>query len=142
MQIKRADAIHDFAILQKLDRQIFPEDDPHPKSKAVWWIVYDDEGNPAGFAGLEFMDRGRTGFLVRAGLLKHLRGKGIHHRLIRIRERYAKNQGAARAVAYTHTRNAASVNNLIAHGYRVLDPRERANGWGQEGPWIYLAHDL
>ncbi len=87
-----------------------------------WWLVFDDD-KPIAFGGLI---KGRIntgyGYLARVGVLPEYRGHGLHRRLIRVRERYARRLGWTGCVSDTSNGNVQSANNLIAEGYETYVP--------------------
>lgn len=117
-------------LLDELDRKIFrgeplyPKDTPHTK----WWFVFSgSKGSPlVGFAGLTVYPNG-IAFLCRSGILPKYRGHGLHLRLIRVREVYARKIGLTRLITYTNVSNISSANNLIRLGFTLYRPHR---AWG------------
>lgn len=86
-----------------------------------WWLAYFDE-TPIAFAGLkESASEPGALYLVRSGVLKDHRGNGLHMRLIRVRERWARKHGWRKLRTDT-TDNHRSANNLIRAGFRIFVP--------------------
>jgi GNAT superfamily N-acetyltransferase len=74
---------------------------------------------------------------VRAGVAPGFRGMGLQQRLIRIRERWAKRNGATYCVTDTHPDNVGSMRNLLRCGYLPYLPEHK---WA--GDSIYLSRKL
>jgi GNAT superfamily N-acetyltransferase len=106
--------------LDHLDRMIFPTDDPYTKLTNYWWLVEDEEG-PLGFAGLEVKGPA-TVFLCRAGVFQRFAGQGIHRKLIRARETFARGLRYSTVTTYVMGDNLKSANNFIHMGYRLYKP--------------------
>jgi GNAT superfamily N-acetyltransferase len=129
MQIRRVKLTEgNIELLNALDRTCFPGDDLYGKQGAEWWVGYDDAVVGC-FAGLKNVGHS-TGFLCRAGVLKEARGKGLHRRLIRIRETRARETGLEWMITYVAPYNLKSANNLIACGYKLYNPQ---NPYGVTG---------
>lgn len=124
------------ALLDFLDLTTLPGDEPYEKAGSVWWIVYDGK-TPVGYAGIKRW--GSTmAFLCRAGVLKEYRGRGLHARLLRVREAWAKRLGLKTLITYTAPFNLQSANNLIRSGFILYTPEEN---WGVENA-LYFWKDI
>lgn len=110
----------DKKLIKELHDQIFPSDD-FPESDSFDWVVRDHHGKPVGFCMLSIVDDD-TGYLSRAGLLKEAYGKGLHLRLIRVREKFLRIMGFTMAISYTKIYNISSSYNLQKAGYWVYIP--------------------
>jgi len=123
IRIERVDAKKEgtIAVLRRLQLATLEGDRPYDVRCGHWWIAYDGD-MPIGFTGVsqsvQWMD---TGYLCRAGVLRSHRGKGVQKRLIRVRERKARQLGWAWLVTDTY-QNPASSNSLISCGYRMFEP--------------------
>lgn len=96
-----------------------------------WWIAYYGK-EVAGFAGLVPSTIGPgVGYLKRAGVLPEHRGRGLQRRLLKVRERRARELGWSQVITDT-TDNVPSANNLIRSGYKLFEP-ERASAQ----PWAW-----
>jgi GNAT superfamily N-acetyltransferase len=86
-----------------------------------WWLAYHN-GVPVAFAGLK-KSASEPGalYLVRSGVIEGHRGRGLHMRLIRVRERWARKHGW-RGLRTDTTDNHRSANNLIRAGFRIFAP--------------------
>lgn len=128
------------AAVLALDEICFPEDYRITTEGAMWWVVWCGE-HPVGYAGLRpckaEVNRG-IGFLNRAGVLKEHRGKGLQKRLIRVRERAAVAAGMREVVTYVASWNCASINSLIACGYKTYCPDTKWGGTGAVYLWKKL----
>lgn len=104
-----------------------------PPFHGDWWLA--QEGDVLkGFAGLWPSVRVEgAGYLCRAGVLPGARGAGLQRKLIRTREREARRKGWVALFSDTDPRNAHSMSNLIACGYRPFRPSEPWCG----DPWVY-----
>lgn len=121
-------------LLYVLQLEILPADKPAKTNAGWWWILYDGV-KPIGFCGVYKSSQwAGTGYLCRAGVLTEYRGKGLQRRLIRVRERKARQLGFTHLVTDTYE-NPPSANNLIACGYKTYHPR---SPWGGDGViyWI------
>jgi len=89
IKIKKVDTrdIDIIKTLHYLQKKCLPSDTPYDIKKGHWWIAYDEQLFPVGFAGLvrsyNFSD---CGYLCRAGVVENQRGKGIQKQLIKARE--------------------------------------------------------
>jgi GNAT superfamily N-acetyltransferase len=99
-----------------------------------WWIVYDPM--PVAYAGL--WPSVRTpggGYLCRAAVLPHARGRGLQKKLIRVREREALKKEWVVLFSDTDPVNAQSMNNLINCGFRAFRPSQP---WASHvEDWVY-----
>jgi GNAT superfamily N-acetyltransferase len=100
-----------------------------------WWIVRDHLKTPVAFAGLwPSLTTPGAGYLCRAGVMPAGRGHGIQRRLIRIREREAKRKRWVAVLSDVDPKNAHSMNNLFACGFKSFRPS--APWCGDE--WVYM----
>lgn len=116
------------AELMAVQALCFPHDAPVNVTEGLWWIARGPTGEPAGFAGMALWAGGDplTAYLSLAGVVPEFRGQGLQKRLIRARLTKAKQLSLRRVVTDTTTSNPASVNSLIACGFRQFLP---------EHPW-------
>jgi len=110
----------DIELIKKLHTEIFPADEWYSNPIAVHWIVWLDK-TPLGFCTASISDE-NFGFLARAGLKKEARGKGLHQRLIRVRERFIRKSGFTKVITYTKIYNITSSRNLQKSGYQMYIP--------------------
>jgi GNAT superfamily N-acetyltransferase len=104
---------------------LLPNDQPIDPAVGHWFVARaKDTGLCAGFACLKVCDQPGYGYLARAGVYRDYRGKGLQARLIRVRERKARELGLTHMVSDTHKDNWASANSLIRCGYRMYQPDE------------------
>ena len=124
--IRRAE---DFGDIIDMHHTIFPSDEfpPIPKSKimALWEVMFEKER--VGFAIATIVD-GHTMFLCRAGILQKHKGNGLHRRLIKCREKFAKGYGCSFIVTYVSKDGYRSFCNLIRMGYEIYDPAHKYVG--------------
>lgn len=108
------DALHDLCFMDAALRVKY--------DYGYWWIAYHDR-EPVGFAGITPSTIGPgVGYLKRAGVLPAHRGHGLQRRLLKVRERKARELGWASIITDT-TDNVPSANNLIRAGYRLFEPQ-------------------
>lgn len=113
-----------------LDELCFPEDYRVKLENALWWIVWQGK-DAVGYAGLrpcQASCNAGVAFLNRVGVLKDHRGQGLQKRLIRVREAAARALGMEEVVTYCMSWNYASVNSLVACGYRFYGPATKYGG--------------
>lgn len=123
-----------------LDEICFPHDDRVNVIDSLWWIVWQGEEAVA-YAGLrpcQVEHNAGLGFLCRVGVVPEHRGRGLQKRLIRVREAAAKAIGLEELVSYCVPWNCASLNSLVACGYKFYRP---ATKWGGAGA-VYLHKKL
>lgn len=92
--------------------------------RGYYWVAYDDEGSPVGFATARpaRFDPDGTLFLARAGVLVEHRGRGLHKRLLMARIRYGISEGYERLVTYVLLGNTASMRNLVRAKFLPYKP--------------------
>lgn len=108
-------------LLLRLQTQYMPHDAPANIRIGWWWVMW-DEATPIGFAGMHpskaWLD---TVYLCRCAVAPRARGMGLQKRLIRVREKKARQLGMQWMVTETW-RNPASANSLIACGFKMFLP--------------------
>lgn len=104
-----------------MDRVCFPGDGSLVFDGAYWWMAFDEDQVPAGYASVTYYPNGAA-FLSRVGVLPGHRGHGLQKRFIRAREHAAKAEGLSRAITYTARHNIHSSNNMIRCGYNLYLP--------------------
>lgn len=115
-------------LIYGLDRAIFPHDLKVGYEDAYWWVAFDSEDAPVGYAGLRpSLQKEQAGYLCRVGVLPHARGNGLQKRFIRVRERFARKGGMIELRTDTAPFNIASMRSLIKTGYLPFMPEEE---WG------------
>jgi GNAT superfamily N-acetyltransferase len=115
-------------LLLYLQRKIMPSDTPHAVDVGHWWVAYDEEGKPVGFAGMvRSISWYDCGYLCRAGVLDSHTGHGLQKRLINTRIAQAKKLNWKWAITDT-TNNPPSANSLINAGFKLYNPTK---------PWAY-----
>jgi RimJ/RimL family protein N-acetyltransferase len=113
-----------------LDQECFPSDHRPVLENSLWWVVWCGK-EPVGYAGLRVCENTQNkglGFLSRAGVVAKHRGKGLQKRLVRAREAEARALGLTDLVTYVAHWNSASINSLIACGYKFYRPADRWAG--------------
>ena len=127
----------DFRLIEQLERESFPGDEPYNVRSAKWWLAYHD-GHLAGFAGAKVILGSRAVYLCRAGVKSGHRGHRIQLRLIRARVAWARRLPDIDCViTYTLRENTASSNNLIRAGFKLYRPMV---DWS--GPVLYWRLDI
>jgi GNAT superfamily N-acetyltransferase len=108
-----------------MDRVCFPDDKP-PLMDSPWWIAEVD-GAVAGYAGA-YPSPLFPGSLYyhRIGALPEYRGRGLHRRLSRAIQKYARRSGYSGIVTDISAASAASINGFTRVGFRAFWP---------ETPW-------
>lgn len=87
----------------------------------TFWVAYEDD-RVVGFASaILWQDLGVI-FLSRCAVVKAARGSGLQRRLIRVRLRWGKAEGAAGAWTYTTLKNYGSMVNLLKCGFKFCPP--------------------
>jgi GNAT superfamily N-acetyltransferase len=115
-------------VILYLQKKCLPMDAPYKPETGHWWIAYDENDKPVGFAGLvRSISWYDCGYLCRAGVLYGYTGKGLQKRLINARLRQARKLGWKWAITDT-TDNPASSNSLINQGFKIYEPTR---------PWAY-----
>lgn len=110
------------ALLHWLQLEALPGDTPADTRKGIWWVAFTD-GQPAAFCGLyDSLSVAKAGYLCRAGVLPAFRGMRLQRRLIATRQRKARALGFTSLHTDTIAGNPASINNLIACGFRSFTP--------------------
>lgn len=121
VEIKRALDAGALRWVRWLDAECFPDDAPAPLYKGHWSLV-EINGVPSAFCGWhadEIGDDSKTvGFLARAGVSPEARGRGLQKLMIKNRIAAIAATGLTQAVTYTSAKNAASMNSLIACGFK------------------------
>jgi GNAT superfamily N-acetyltransferase len=123
-----------------LDEICFPTDDRINPADSLWWIAWHGQ-QPVAYAGLRLCRLEHNlgaAFLCRAGVIPGHRGRGLQKRLIRVREQAARKLAITELITYCVSYNCASINSLIACGYRTYWP---ATKWGGSNA-IYLRKPL
>ncbi len=131
---------HRIDTVYQLHDIIFPGDELPELENAIHWVVYDENDTPVGFTILRELSGLNKGsyFLSRAGIIKRCRGKGIHRRLVKVRENYVKNDGGGTLVTYVAYSNPSSYCSLIRSGYLVYEPDCKYVGSG----FMYLKKSI
>lgn len=117
----------DIEAVRKLDATLWAEAYTDDFVGHELWLAKNDAGKLVGYASLQLVDGGSAAFLAKSGVLWEARGHGLQKRFIKARERRAKELGAKRTVTYTSDDNLASINSLIACGYKMYRP---TYSWG------------
>ena len=118
-------------LVKKLHDKIFHGVDFPEHIIPTMWIIKDEHGEPAGFCmTATLIDEGCL-FLSRAGVIKKYRGQGLHNRMIKVRERFAKRDELKTILTYTIKENYSSFSHLIKLGYQLYSPE-----------WEYVGNDV
>lgn len=145
-----------------MDAEVFPTDFPVTfASGTIWFIGCEDEdieyrfvGDPCCYAGWrphypmssvgELHWAPPYGFLYRAGVLPHSRGKGFQKELIKVREDSMREMKIKKSITYTETFSIASMKSLMAAGYKPYEPTVYTNlaGEGRAKKFVHWEKDL
>lgn len=128
-RITQVDADDEAETILELHRDCFVTREYLPDFYRGWWWLAYDGFEPVAFAGMESRPAYQpktdcdvyTGYLCRSGVRNDHRGHGLQLRLIRARERKARELGLQWMVSDT-TDNVASANTLINAGYKLFVP--------------------
>lgn len=119
------------AEVRRLDRILFAED-IEIKPDGCWWWVLEDRKEAVAFAGLRpcrLDQNSGLAYLIRAGVRRTHRGRGLQRDLIRARVRMARRHGFEELVTYVMPFNVPSANNLICCGFKLYRPA-KPEDWG------------
>lgn len=122
--------------IKRLHKKLFNGDRFYDEYFAAW-VVENAKGKVVGFCLLGEWSPG-VAFLARAGLLEKARGQGLHKRLIRVRERLARQLGYESMSTYTAIESVSSSLNLERAGYRLYTPNDAPF----PGNWLYWTKEL
>jgi hypothetical protein len=87
------------------------------------WLVWETgKSYPVGFCSGRKSYHPKWYFLARAGILAESRGKNLQQRLVKVRERRARELGLVGCVTYVANWNSPSLVNLLKLKYTVYDP--------------------
>lgn len=117
MRLRRTE---DVDLIKRLHETIFFGD--YWEAGHAYWVLTEGVRN-IGFCAAKKVDGGGGVFLLRAGVKSLYRGAGLQRRMIRIRERWAANEGASYCITYTMPNNWSSIVNLLKAGYKTYDPQ-------------------
>jgi GNAT superfamily N-acetyltransferase len=119
IQIERVDGLLHHADLQDMQAECFPQDRPWATEEGDWWIAFEDREFPVGFACLTAGAKTEdVGYLALAGVMPEARGLGLQRKLIKVREKRARELGRKRLLTYT-CHNPQSTMNLIRCGFHI-----------------------
>src|SRR5690606_22351986 len=109
-------------------------DDVQLEGDVHWFVWESGKDYPVGFcsAGISMLtdeDGNRCyAFLSRAGVLPEARGHKLQRRMIKVREKWAKDQGLKGASTYVANWNTRSLINLLKSGYQIYEPHSYKRG--------------
>lgn len=129
----------DFAAIQKLDKRIFPTDDPLEQNpNGTYWLLH-HSGRKVGFCALHPLKyEPNICFMARSGILAAHHGRGLQRRMINVRLRHAQAEGFSHALTYAWIHNPPSISNLLKTGFRIYEP---ANAYAGED-MLYFIKDI
>lgn len=100
---------------------------PLELSPRAWWVAWLGD-IPVAFAAIRIT--GKFAWLSTCGVLRRHRRRGLQKRLIAVRLRYAKRNGATTVYTYTVIGNNPSACALIRQGFRpATPPDDHAGTW-------------
>lgn len=111
----------DFGLILELNNRIFPEDKLDLDEKTVAWIIYDSDNKPAAFCTARRLSHGIL-YMDRAGVLSAHQKKGLHRKLIKARENYAKRNNYKKLITYVLKTNYASLFTLVRCDFKMYTP--------------------
>lgn len=86
---------------------------------ATWFVKW--RGYVVGFCSCKVL-KGGTLYLTRAAIEYDHRLKGLHKRMLRVRENYGRKMGCTEAITYVAKDNISSILGLAKAGYKLYDP--------------------
>lgn len=109
-------------LVKEIHKACFPYDQFYDHEGNHYWIAYIKHNHePIGFCiGTDIGDK--TMFLSRAGILLKWRGNGLHRRLIKVRERFAKKNNFECIITYVKSNNPESFSSIIKLRYEAYEP--------------------
>jgi RimJ/RimL family protein N-acetyltransferase len=126
-------------LIKKLHDEIFPDDIWCGLEHTVSWVVWFNK-KPVGFCLLNISDSD-YGYYTRAGINKKHWGKGLHKRMLLVREKFARQFGYSRIVTYTTIDNIQSISNLQKRGYMIYEPKSKYAD-DKKNKFLYWKKDL
>lgn len=118
--------IEDAEAARAIHKLAFPADkwvgDDH-----TFWQALDQNNKVVGFCSAIYRREKRHVYLSRAAVVTRAQGHGLQRRMIKLRVRWALEQGAKRVVTDAKLDNYESIANLIRCGFHFYDPIEP---WG------------
>lgn len=127
--------------VKKLDKLMFSGDERIKTKDYFIWVTRDKEGKAVAYGSMrpcQMPENKGLVLLTRAGVLPEYQGRGLQKRLIRARIKKATEMGYKECVVYCKWWNAASINALIACGFRVYQPASAYAGTHS----VYLRREL
>lgn len=97
------------------------------------WALWDGP-TAIGFCTVHSLSNENGVFMARSGIFESARGHGLQVRMLRARERWAREAGREFAVTYTAYENHPSIVNLLRCGYQFYEPAE---AWAGEVHYFY-----
>lgn len=111
----------DIDTVKDLHKQCFPEDEWYEHKGNVYWLLKNSRKRPIGFCVATDIGDGLI-FLSRAGVIPEYQGRGLQKRMIKVRVRYAKNNGYDSLITYVTIDNIASAKNLLRCKFELYRP--------------------
>lgn len=117
-------------LIERLDRKCFPGDEPvFVGGERIWWVAsYRFSSGTlihgAGFGGVSPLYDQGLAYFCRAGVVDVCRGKGLQRRLLRARIAWCK-RNKLEPITDCTSDNVASINNLVAVGFKAYLPEYR-----------------
>lgn len=113
--------VHDTEEMRKLHKLAFGSD-KWPGDDHEFWVAKDEGGAIAGFCSAVLLTAS-CAFFSRSAVTQGHRGKGLHKKLIQVRMRWAKKEGAVLVLTYLSKHNYPSLINLLKSGFKFA-PKE------------------
>lgn len=112
-------------LVSMLDRACFPHDEPvFIGGERVWWAAGQRSGSALAYAGVSPLREQGLAYFCRAGVVPQARGRGLQRRLLRARIAWCR-KNKLEPITDTTADNVASINNLIAVGFKAYVPEYR-----------------
>lgn len=98
--------------------------DRWPGDDHEFWVMHDEGGAVVAFASAVLLNA-HVAFLSRCAVVIKHRGKGLQKHLIKLRLKWARDEGANLVVTHVHRNNFASVMSLLSCGFRFAANNRR-----------------
>lgn len=100
--------------LRYLDAEI--EKTEHSQAWFLW-----NKGFVVGFCTIEILPY-KIAYLTRAAIDFEHQNRGVHTRMIKIREKFARDVGCKKLITYVSRDNIKSIITLVRHDFKIYDP--------------------
>ena len=112
-------------VVSRLDAVCFPGDEPvFTGGDRVWWWAEREDGCHVAYAGVSPLRDQGLAYFCRAGVVPQYRGHGLQRRLLRARIAWCR-KNKLEPITDCTADNVASINNLVAVGFKAYLPEYR-----------------